>query len=910
MAEPVDPLDAEIARRKAAADPLDAEIARRRRENMSASEVLGDVGMSTLRGFNEGLASVATFPFRAAHEAGDRLRAQGVKPLLGMPDTQFPDALIKGGYLEPPAPLTTEGKFGHAIGETIGSSIIPEAGLMTRAGQIGRVAAPVATHTTLQRAGSEFMRPYVETPGRAIAADALAATGSGAAQEAAREGGFGPAGQVTAGIVGGMTPFAVAAPFSAARSAYETARANAAPHAKIGAKLNESGTGVDELSYQVAHGPGNLTDVYAQRVIDTLGQEMVNAGGNRQAALAATIQRLAREGGVSEARAREQLRNVVANQQESLLTLGEYPAVMRAEENTRGRTPQVIEDALDTARAMPNPEAAQAARIANDPGRIEDTGTHWMMDTVANSGDASASKTVRDMTTARAQDLHDQAVRRVESWSPVTRVNEIYQQEVGRAARNAPAGTPQQQIQDTAMQMAVTRYARETGVAPEEAARQLASWGAGTDADAAYAAINRMSRAGSAAYRNLYADPNAVDYSLMHPLLQRVVERHLDRLAGLGGEQAEALRQAIDQLYIRRPAGVAAREGAPIIEDQVAAARNAVREYRRQAIESGTPVDPLVQVRLQREADALAEQLRLNRREASPPEQAYLLPTLEQLVNQRSAIGKKYLNREGSGHEFAAVVGPLYRDLTRVMTRSSPRWANVNRQWRGMELNELGRDLGENLAMKAGPQFREQMRDFQRLAPEAQDFVRVEFVQKLVDKLANTGVTDDLAKIFKTPHVKQLVRTMLGDEAAVDMARMVRDAQVANKTKNMMGGSPTQPRQARQAELNSDLDMMENVHALTSPSKFLEAVKKYTIDRFKGRRNAEMARVLTTPVRDTPAVAEQLERIRQAQARSEAATARLRSGRPPGLGGTLGSIPAAGDNNPTPADVLRRRYGQ
>ncbi len=62
-----------------------------------------------------------------------------------------------------------------------------------------------------------------------------------------------------------------------------------------------------------------------------------------------------------------------------------------------------------------------------------------------------------------------------------------------------------------------------------------------------------------------------------------------------------------------------------------------------------------------------------------------------------------------------------------------------------------------------------------------------------------------------------------------------------------------------------------------------------------------MARSLTTRVRDTPEIAEQLERIRQAQMRAQAAAARLRAGRPPGLAGTYSSaVSPYEDDKPEP----------
>ncbi len=825
-------------------DPFAEELARRQQERSgqpagfvpppehTAGEQIGEAGEYLVRGANKGLLDFLTMPYQAlrgaSNEVAEGMRKHGTKSLLLPEDAALPAVEEMSAYkpfLQQPKPKTDMGRYAQSVGEVIGSSVVPSAAVL-RASERAAAAAPAIAQRIPQTASGaapaippqaqpgafrsalqEMGETIAANPGAAVKADVVASTGAGIAQEMAKDSGFGPAGQAVAGMVGGMAPSAVAAPFAMASRARRSAQATAAPHAKVADALRQQDMPIDDLAHSVAVGHTGLDphNTYAQRVIDTLGEEMVRANGNRPAALQATLARLETEGGVAASTARDQLRRVVQSQAGNDLMLGEYPAVAAANAATRRRDPGVIMRELDHANNMPNAEAANRHRLGYDPGRIEDAPSHWMLDTVANSGTGEASATVRNAIDNRVASMAQRMGNTIRSWAPFN-----------------------------------------------------------ADTYDVHAALERMRQAGRAAYRAVYDAPGgtAVNYPMLHGLLQRTVDRHLTRLGGLGGDHAAELRKAIDGLYNSRPAGTVAREAIPDLQDEVAALRGAVREGRRQ----GLPKDQLDD--MARRAEAAAEQLRLTRRDATPPTQQYLMPTLEQLQVMRSGI-RRQMN-DPTRPDLGVVLGPLYRDVTRVMERSSPRWRVANQQWADLMLDDVARELGENIGFQAGPRFREQMREFSRLAPEAQNFVRVEVAQKFADKLANMGDGENLAKLFKTAHLKHLVRTMFGDDAAVQMRRISRDSNVATKSKGMMGGSPTQPRQARQAAMNADLDLLGQVDQIpTSLGGWLGAIKKYTIGRAQEKRNKEVAKILTTPVRNTAQMAEQIERLRQAQAVAE-----------------------------------------
>lgn len=808
MAEqPKDPFEAELARRTPQ-DPFEAEL-RKRNQTLGGTAV--DVGTQFAANIPKGVAELGMLIPRGLTWATG----------LGKEQIQEADKQIASVM---PEPQTTAGRYAGAAGEAVGSAVVPGA-LMLRAARALPAVAP-AGEGFLTR---HLLRPMSTMSTRGVAAsEAAMASGAGLAQEGAKDAGYGPVGQIAAGLVGGALPALGAAPLRAIGQRVEQTRVGWNPHAKVAGGLGEEG--LDELARATAVGATGMRPAESDRVINILGQEMVRTGGDRQAAYNATVQRLMQEHGLSQAGAVDNIQRVMRAQLDNELMLGEYPTVAGTDLRLRpqgGRTATTVMEDLDAANAMRNPAQAQAARIAADPGHRVDAPTHWMLDTTANAGTPGASQTIRDAINNRLGNLTAQTERTITSWMP-------------------------------------------PGMRTPEAVE---------------AALERIRAAGRAAYRNVYNNPDTTNYGLMTPLLQRTVERHLNRLAGMGAERREAMRRALDELYIERPTGFNERAALPGTQDELASLRMAIREARRQIAESPARRAELTQLINQwsREADRLGEQARILKRDASPATQTYLMPTLEQLQNARTAI--RGMIRRGTEAEQQAL-GPLYRDLTRIMERASPGrprdpnlpvsatnpmeggWRQANRQWADLAIDEVAQELGQNLATRASPNFREQMRQFRGLAPEAQDFVRVELAQQFQDMLVN-GKTAE--QIFKTDHVKQLVRTVFGDEAAVAMRRMVRDQQVAGRSRDMMHGSPTQPRQARQAAMNADIDLLANAEVPTSVGGFLAALKRHTIDRMKHNRNEGIADILTTPVRDTPAMAQQIEQLRQAAARAAAA---------------------------------------
>lgn len=678
----------------------------------TTAETFADVGEQSVRGFNKGLVGLVTAPYRALDWVGEKITGRDFLP-------NAEEMPLYRPFLAQPAARTEAGRYAGAAGEAVGASALPAAGIVSQAPRMAALAPTTTPRAIAQDVGQRI----AANPRAAVAADVASASSAGVAQQAAADEGFGPGGQMVAGVVGGMAPLAVSSTLGGTYRTLQGARERAQPYAKVTSQLGDQS--LDDLAEGIATGTTTQIAAINRRTFDYLGEEMVRANGNQQQAIQSTIARLVQDG-ASPTAARDQVRRLLNVHRDSELLFGEYPTVAASNAATRRQQPQNVTD-----------EAA---------GGIDDNGVHWMLDTVANSSAGASASRVRNAIDDRLPALREQMRERLQGMSP-----------------------NRQTIEDADNLIdAMTRQARQ-------------------EYDAVYNAPGGT----------------AVNYRVLHGLLPRIIDRHLNRMRGRSGEQAAALRSAIDELYTTTGTG-----------------------------------------------------------------QRIIMPSLQQLQDMRGAIrGMIERNTRAGNNHIVGTLQPLYRDITRLMERASPQWATANRRWADMRIGERARELGDAFSERAGPRFREQWREFEQLAPEAQDFVRIHFVRKLLDKVENAGETHDLAKLFSTPHIRLMVRRVLGDEAAVALARLIRDNRVATKSKNMMGGSPTQPRMQRQKEHDADLGILAAAEN-ASVSGFRKWATDYTIGVWRERRNRPIADVLTTPMQNMPQVARHVEEMRRSQART------------------------------------------
>lgn len=242
--------------------------------------------------------------------------------------------------------------------------------------------------------------------------------------------------------------------------------------------------------------------------------------------------------------------------------------------------------------------------------------------------------------------------------------------------------------------------------------------------------------------------------------------------------------------------------------------------------------------------------------------------TLRQLQDARTTLRGQISGYIRDGRkDLVGAVQPIYRHITRLMSRMSPQWAQANRQWADMEFDRLGAELGDAFALKASPQFREQLQEFRDLAPMAQDIVRIHFLQKLYDRIENLGDTHSVSKLFTTDHARNAFRQIFGNDAAVQMTRVVRDIRAAEETFKQNSRTAVR-QQARQRE-NADIDLVA-AHQQMNAQGIRNALLGWFRQLLTEMRQRPMANIITTPARDTAGMAMHLERMRNQAARLRA----------------------------------------
>lgn len=791
---------AKIARRVESDDPY-AGIARR--ATPTTADTVEDAGKQLVYGFNRGVNSLIGLP--------GWLMAGGAE-LVGVPKEtadklRFQNNPVSDYLTAGEAPKTTAGRYADAVGQNLPAAVAVTGGFLNAARSVPQVTAatrPLA-NTARARIADDLVAPYVARPTAAVATDAAATVGASAGQQAAEDAGFGATGQMIGALGGGIVPIAGAQAVGSGvravnRATYNIRNPREGANERFLANLGD--TTLDDLSSNVAVGATRENETINRMTLDILGDEMVRANGNQRQAMANTVNRIVNETGVTPGTAQERIRRLAGVHSDSDLMLGEYPAVVSGNAETRLMRPQNIDDA--------------------DAGRIQGSGVHDLFDYLGNTGSGQSTQNVRNSIMERMAMLRDSLRTRLLEISP-----------------------NQQTIQD---------------------ADNL---------------IARMTQQARNEYDAVYNAPGgtAVDYGMLHGLWQRAAARALNRAAGRGGDEAKIIRDAVDNLYWTVPGDeTAARTIGQAKDDMLATRRSLVEDQLRQLRrQMQVTRDPVQRENIRAQIWAVEDQARTQLRasedtiranqDAAKGGQRILMPSLQQAQDMRGRIrGMITKARTAGDTNIVNALQPLYDDLTRAMERASPRWRVANRRWADMRIAETARELGEAFAERAGPRYREQMREFDRLAPEMQDLVRIELAQKWIDKIDNAGDTHDLAKLFSTPHIRAVVRRMFGDQAAVDFARAIRDQRVATISRGKLANSATHRRGMNQAEQDAEVGMVANLDAAN-----IGGVRNWLIEALtnvlRERRNRPLADIVTTPMSNTPQVAERLSRLRNTQAR-------------------------------------------
>lgn len=369
--------------------------------------------------------------------------------------------------------------------------------------------------------------------------------------------------------------------------------------------------------------------------------------------------------------------------------------------------------------------------------------------------------------------------------------------------------------------------------------------------------------------RNAVADRQ----DALAPAMRRTLEGMSPQIHGRAANITDAEQVVEQSRQLGRAAYQAAYNG-PINNNPALGLPQLLNWYERQAFgRSGEASDAMRR--------AIREFL------VDTPNGPVAMMSLRHLQDARGAVRGMISEAERGGRtHIVQALQPFYTRVTRMMEAMSPQWGVANRQWADMRFEQIAAELGDAFAKRAGPRYREQLREFEQLHPQAQNIVRIHWLQQQFDKLENLGDAHSVAKLFLTDHARNSVRALFGPQAAVDFTRAVRDLKVAQQTQAMMHNSATHRRGMAQRQKDADTGLVAAANTAS-----VQGVRNWLLDRatqlLTERRNRPMSRILTTPMSDTATVAMHLQRMRQQQSRLQqfAQPAPFR----PSIGGLIGS---------------------
>lgn len=333
-----------------------------------------DGAQQLVRGFNRGINSVFALPGAIMGGAVDMAGGDGSKFRWNNPISEFmtsPDA----------KPETQLGRYADSVGQALGASAIPTAGLVAKAPQM----AQAATTTTAGAVRQAIGQSYANAPRAAIAADAAAATGSGIGTQMADEAGYGPWTQFAAGLAGGVAPMAFGAAVQRGMQPIRAAAANQGEAGAYGTIARDLGMPVDDFADAVAVGGTRNAAPTNRRAFAILGEEMVRAGGDVHQAQQAAIARIVQEQRVTQQTAAEQIRRLTQVHENSPVMMGEYPSIAASDSAQRLRQPGNVD--LD------------------ELGRVQNTQTQGKIDYLANNGNARSAQDVRNAIDSRQETM-------------------------------------------------------------------------------------------------------------------------------------------------------------------------------------------------------------------------------------------------------------------------------------------------------------------------------------------------------------------------------------------------------------------------------------------------------------------------------------------------------------------------
>jgi hypothetical protein len=218
----------------------------------------------------------------------------------------------------------------------------------------------------------------------------------------------------------------------------------------------------------------------------------------------------------------------------------------------------------------------------------------------------------------------------------------------------------------------------------------------------------------------------------------------------------------------------------------------------------------------------------------------------------------------------------MRNELSDEVRRTNPAWGEANDIWRDGKAAESAMEAGSRMTTRLNSQSRESMGEFiQARRAEAkataalkaatkagdqtamtkaqaaidagqsqQELFRVGLARSLSDMMSNTNATNDLTRQLRLPGARAMIKTVLGDDAAAQLYKVVDAEHGMHRTYSSQFGSQTTPLK----EAIDDINWAPKMQAWSDflhPGKVLGMASDYAASKYNAARNAELMPMMT-----------------------------------------------------------------
>jgi hypothetical protein len=232
---------------------------------------------------------------------------------------------------------------------------------------------------------------------------------------------------------------------------------------------------------------------------------------------------------------------------------------------------------------------------------------------------------------------------------------------------------------------------------------------------------------------------------------------------------------------------------------------------------------------------------------------------LDEMINARRGVrqAREMSKKDRQSTPLTTVLNEFYRDISGVMERASPEWAQINRTRFSAQALKDAYDAGLGINLKAvggkaAMKMAEGIRDFQGMNPERQAMFRRGIMTQLHGMISKEGGTRDLAKLFNSDLMRERLGMVIGEDVVTELDGIVRRMGIATRTHQATKGSHTAPLLDAKEKMAMMPRLASVIQMLGSPRQILEKTTDAASDHLTRQKMDEMMKLLT-PSTDNPA---------------------------------------------------------